>query len=412
MNIAYINNIDLPGKRFNGFDLQKMLNEKGITSRQIVMDKLSDDNNVISLQRYESDSFMRKLCIELEEELSLQSVIYPFAKKLEKMKEFQDADIAHFHLIFNQFLSLYDLVDIFNSKPTVLSIHDPWFLTGHCIYPVECKKWLEGCKECSHLDRISKINKQMTDSIWNIKRDLYKKIKDIDIVVYSKWMLDLLKKSPLTQHFKNIHLINFGIDLNKFYKNKNLKETRKIYNINQDDFVIMFREDPQEWKGLEYIKKMLRKLSVKKKVSIITVGATGLLEDLRDKYDIYEYGWINDDDKLAELYSISDLFLMPSVAESFGLMAIEAMASSLPVIVFEGTALPSVTFANKCGISLKKEDEKAFVNAVEGLINNPKECIRLGNLGRKLAEENYDINIYNNNMINLYKEVYRRKCKK
>ena len=277
MNIVYINNIDLPGKRFNGYDLQKMLNEKGINSKQIVMDKLSDDPNVITLQNSESDYYMRKICMELEEELSLQSALYPFGKKISKLKEYKEADIAHFHLIFNQFLSLYDLVDMFNEKPTVLSIHDPWFLTGHCIYPVECKKWQNGCRDCTHLDRISKITKQTTESIWNIKKNLYKQIEDIDIVVYSNWMLELFEQSELTKHFKNVHLINFGIDLQKFYRNPNIKAVRRKHGIGEDDFVIMFREDPQEWKGLKYIRQMLENLSPSKKVSIITVAATGLL---------------------------------------------------------------------------------------------------------------------------------------
>ena len=406
MKILYINDNDLAGRRFNGYDLQLMLNqEDGFEAKQLVANKNSNDPNVISFIDNNGGRFIREKCKNFEEKISMQSVIYPFGEKISKMKDFLDADIVHYHLIFNHFMSLYSFKKLSRMKPTIWTLHDPWALTGHCVHPVDCKGWLTGCNNCPHLSRYSPLNEDNAHSIWQIKKDIYKEI-NMDIIVASKWMLDMVRRSPLITDKQRIHFIPFGIDLDLFKRNPKRENLRKKIQLDKDDFVIMFRQDDQQWKGLKYIKEMLRKLDIKnKKVVLLTVGKTGLLDSLKKKYRIIEHNWINNNKELINLYSIADLFLMPSIAESFGLMAVEAMACSLPIIVFDGTALKDVTHSPKCGIVLKKGDTKNFVSTIEKLIDSPKECYERGQLGRNIAEKEYNIQEYNNKIIKLYKSI-------
>jgi len=90
------------------------------------------------------------------------------------------------------------------------------------------------------------------------------------------------------------------------------------------------------------------------------------------------------------------------------MMAIEAMACSLPVIVFEGTALPDITFAPDCGISLKKGDTDQFLKTIIRLISSSRECKKRGESGRKFADDKYNIIRYNTEMIKLYQEIFNR----
>jgi len=412
MRILYVNDNDLAGRRFNGHDLQIMLNKKkGYSAKQFVISKAGDNENTISMIKTNGGYFIREKCMELQDRISMQSVVYPFGELIAESEEFKEADIVHYHLIFNYFMSLYSFKKLTEMKPTVWTLHDPWALTGHCVHPVDCKGWLTGCKNCPYLDRYAPLKEDNASSIWNIKKEIYKDL-DIDIVVASQWMYDMVKRSPLTKHFERVHLIPFGIDLDLFKRREDREKIRKKIGINKENFVIMFRQDPQEWKGLLYIKEMLTKLKTKKEVTILTVGETGLLEELKDKYQVIEYEWVNDNNLMVELYSASDLFLMPSVAEAFGLMAVEAMACSLPVIVFEGTSLPSVTFSPKCGIALKRGDTDGFVQTVNRLISDPKECRERGNLGEELTVEHYKIERYNKQLIELYTQIYFESKKK
>lgn len=153
---------------------------------------------------------------------------------------------------------------------------------------------------------------------------------------------------------------------------------------------------------------MLDILKLHKNVVVLTVGQVGLLDEYRSKFTINDYGWVNDPNKMAGLFAISDIFLMPSIAESFGLMAIEAMASGLPVLILEGTALSSVTFAPECGIELKRGDVSQFASTVERLMQNSDEIKYRGQLGSELAKQHYNIQDFNSRMINLYEDVYNR----
>lgn len=409
MKVLHVNDTDLPGRRFNGHDLQIMLNEKGIKAKQFVVNKLGSDDNTIQPGNRDINFFFREQCKALESNLSLQSLSFPFGELLYESEEYKAADIVHYHLIFNYFLSLYSFKKLVNAKPSVWTLHDPWSMTGHCVYPVDCKGWLTGCKNCPHLDRYAPLNEDNSSLIWNIKKKIYKDL-DIDIIVASQWMYDMVKKSPLMKNFKRVHLVPFGIDLDFFKRRKNRSKIREELRIGEDNFVIMFRQ-AQEWKGVKEIKDMLKNLNPERPVTLLTVGDTGMVEEYKNKYQIIEYGWVNDNSLMVDLYSVSDLFLMPSTAEAFGLMAIESMACSLPIIVFEGTSLPKVSFSPECGIALKKSDTKAFVSTVERLIKNPEERKARGKLGRELAVKHYNIDAYHNKVIDIYKEIYSRNKK-
>lgn len=407
MKILYINDNDLAGRRFNGHDLQIMLNGiDGFSAKQLVVSKAGDDKNTIPIINTEGGYFVREKCIEFQNSISMQSVVYPFGEIIEESEAFKEADIVHYHLIFNYFMSLYSFKKLAQIKPTIWTLHDPWAMTGHCVYPVDCKGWLTGCKKCPYLDRYAPLEEDNAYSIWNIKKDIYKDLV-IDIVVASQWMYDMVKKSPLTKGFDRVHLIPFGIDLKLFKRKKNRDEIREKLGIGKESFVIMFRQ-AKEWKGVTEIKKMLKNLNIKNPITLLTVGSTGMIDEFKDKYQVIENEWVNDNSLMVDLYSASDLFLMPSIAESFGLMAIEAMACSLPVIVFEGTSLPSVTFSPKCGIALKRESTEEFVKTVTRLIFDPKECVKRGEMGRQLAEKHYDIGRYHKEMINLYNDIFNK----
>lgn len=412
MKILYVNDNDLAGSRFNGHDLQIMLNKKkGYSAKQFVTAKVGNSENTVPMIKTNGGYFVREKCMDFHNRISMQSVIYPFGEIIRDSEEFKEADIVHYHLIFNYFMSLYSFKKLAQLKPTIWTLHDPWALTGHCVYPVDCKGWLTGCNDCPYLDRYSPLEEDNASSIWNIKKEIYKEL-DIDIVVASQWMYDLVKKSPLTRHFERLHLIPFGIDLELFKRKENRDEIRKKLGIGKDNFVIMFRQ-AKEWKGIPEIKEMLENLNTNKPITILTVGETGMIDEFKDKYQVIEYKWVNDNELMVELYSASDLFLMPSVAEAFGMMAIEAMACSLPVIVFEGTSLPSVTYSPKCGIALKRGDTDSFVETVERLVSSPNECIERGEIGRQLSEENYGLERYNSEIIKLYNGItYKNKQRK
>jgi hypothetical protein len=153
--------------------------------------------------------------------------------------------------------------------------------------------------------------------------------------------------------------------------------------------------------------KLKKNYDSNKKIVLLSCSQKGLLEPLKDKYKIIELGNILEPQMLL-CYNACDIFLMPSIGESFGMMAIEAMASGKPVIVFNNTSLPEITFAPKCGVLVKNKDSNDLKEKINYLIENPKECIKRGELGKQIVKENYNIQKYYEQLEKIYISAYDR----
>lgn len=406
VRVTHINNVDIVGNRFNGFDMMKTVTETGGWMRQLVLEKLGDHacvDTIVNPAFYASvDPIIRKF----EEDQSIHCMVQPYAHKIMEHAYFQNADILHYHLIHNGILSVRDLPELTRQKKSVLTIHDPWLFTGHCIHPITCTKWETGCGECPFLNRIFSMKQDNTKAMWEIKRQIFSGL-DIDLIVSSNWMMRIAKKSPITKTCR-IHQIPFGIDLELFKDRSDRMTLRERMGIRENRFVLMFREDVSEFKGMQYILEMVKKMEDPSEITLLTVGDKGKLGDLDSRIQTVEAGFILQDEKMAELYACCDVFLMPSVAESFGMMAVEAMASLRPVLCFQGTAVEEVTYAPECGIAVEVGDTEAMLEAVERLRRDPEERRKRGEAGRKLAEEHYDYTDYVQRHLRLYQEISAR----
>ncbi|MDK2585829.1 glycosyltransferase [Romboutsia sedimentorum] len=396
MNVVQINNTDLIGRRFNGYDLKTTLNALGHQAHQIVLEKESTDDNTISLlDDYERAFIKDTLLRGIEYELDIHNLLIPWGRAIMENEHFKNADIVHYHLIHNRMISLLDIEKLFNAKSSVWTIHDPWVISGHCIYPHKCEQWKVGCTNCEISNDASQI--------WKIKEQVYKKINP-HIIVASEFSERYIKESPLTSHFNNIYKIPFGIEIDKFTSVDNVS-ARKYLNVPQDHLVLAFRETLDENKGLKYIIKMLENLDIYENVTLLTVGGKALPNHIKEKYNTIQLEWKSDSKTIINFFNACDIFIMPSLVESFGLMAIEAMASGKPVIVFKETVLEEITYAPNCGIAVHYKDWKALKEVVNRLLLNPDERYARGEKGKSLAKEYYSYDRYVNQHIELYKSI-------
>ena len=69
--------------------------------------------------------------------------------------------------------------------------------------------------------------------------------------------------------------------------------------------------------------------------------------------------------------SVSDLFLLPSAQESFGLAALEAMACEVPVVASRVGGLPEVVEDGVCGFLCEPDDIEGMAKAAIALLTDP-----------------------------------------
>ncbi len=402
MKVLQVNNTDLPGARFNGFSLLEKQSEYNIDIDQVVIDKWSTNDRVHVV---DINKKVFKIIRNFEQKHSLKAVCNCTGHLVAEMPVFKSADIVHYHLIHNEICSLSELPYLIKLKKSIWTIHDPWILTGHCIYPLDCDKFLFGCSNCPSLDRHFKVKKDTTDLQWEMKRRILSKL-DLDIIVSTNWMKNLLEKSPITKNWKRIHVIPFGIDLNRFLPPSEARKSdlKRMY-FDNENFTIAFREDPSLYKGLNHILEVLKHLRFDKKVNILTVGKKNLIKSLDGKYNIKELGWINDEIEMANFYSCPDLFLMPSEAESFGVMAIESLATGVPVIAQSGTALSELIGSPSAGLEFKKGNMSEFAEAIMQIYSESKYSNKRNKECRKLAESRFDDRIYFDNLLKIYNSI-------
>jgi len=94
-------------------------------------------------------------------------------------------------------------------------------------------------------------------------------------------------------------------------------------------------------------------------------------------------------DAVYDKLGLSDLFLLPSELESFGLAALEAMACEVPVIASNVGGLPELIQAGEGGCLFPVGDVEGMARCALELLSQPEKVRALGRRGRKAAQARY-----------------------
>ncbi len=410
MNILHINQTDVIGGRFNGYNMQQAL-DKSCNVEMAVWNRTSQSPHVHIMPPCNSVlRFFALNTIRIGDRLGLDGLVDSGGWLLPTRDYFERADVVHLHLIHNRAnLSILSLPKLSILKPLVWTLHDPWAMTGGCEHSFDCDRWQTGCApRCPYPRRRSPFQHYMPYLHWKIKKYVYQH-SDMSLIVSSRWMQERIEKSPLLRHLP-CHRIPFGIDL-KLFKPMSKVECRKKLGIDSDHKVIAFRDihskfGPKfaKFKGMSYLLEALKIYEPQEPTALLIFEDGKDFKVLSPKYRVITPGWLDDED-LAIALSAADVFLMPSIQESFGLMAVEAMACSTPVIVFEGTALPDVIKSPCGGLVVPARDSVALAGAIKRFLDDDDLRSKIGTQARHIVEDEYAFQLYVQRHLSLYEKV-------
>jgi glycosyltransferase involved in cell wall biosynthesis len=407
MNILIIGNTDLHGRKFNGMLLYEKMKSLGSNVEFRVWEKKSNGRSVGKLINL-VEWFFIKIAMKLESYLSLQSLLSPLLFILPWKKYYRKADIIHLQMIHFGFFNLFLLPYISRKKIIYWTLHDPWPLSGHCVHPkiAQCQKWLTGCGNCPDLGILFPLRRDTTKNLLRIKRFIFRHSKLV-VHVASEFMYASVIKSRM---FRNSTIIKipFGVDIEK-YKPGDSDACRRRLGIGQNQFVISFRATNVEFKGIGYILSLMERMEPDPNITILTFNERGLIDKFIGKFKIIELGWLNDDEDLICAYRSSNVFLMPSKAESFGFMAVEAMACGTPVITFNNTALTETVAYGKAGVLVEEGDIEAMKKEIIKLRQNSEYAQNISKKGAEYARAMYDQERYFSDLNGSYRSSYLKK---
>ena len=162
-----------------------------------------------------------------------------------------------------------------------------------------------------------------------------------------------LKKDTLDSFDINvdINVIPNFINLNRFKKSKNNKFKNKICN--NDEKLILHTSNFRKVKRIQDVINVFCKINKNIPSKLVMIGdgpERPNIESLaRATCSLKDVTFLGNIDNVEDVLSNGDLFLLPSEKESFGLSALEAMSSSIPVISSNIGGLPELIVSGKSG---------------------------------------------------------------
>jgi glycosyltransferase involved in cell wall biosynthesis len=113
-------------------------------------------------------------------------------------------------------------------------------------------------------------------------------------------------------------------------------------------------------------------------------------------------GWRDD---VASLMAISDLFVLPSTRESFGLVILEALAMGMPVIATRVGGVPEIVWTGETGILVKPRDAEALAKAMTWALTNPAQAGQLARQGQAVVRQRFSVQAMVKATNRIYHEV-------
>jgi glycosyltransferase involved in cell wall biosynthesis len=186
----------------------------------------------------------------------------------------------------------------------------------------------------------------------------------LNIITISSWLKEWIKEN----YNKDALVAGVGIEHDVFYPRPNMRNNIEGYKV-----MGIFRGF--DYKGDSDLINAFNILADKiDGIKVIIVCSKDTFNGLKEKIDInldYIFYESPNDDKLAELYSSSDLFVFASHIEGYGLPPLEAMACGTPVITTDCRGVRDYVVDGENSILVPPKQPSVIAECIIKLYNNP-----------------------------------------
>lgn len=309
--------------------------------------------------------------------------------------------VFHLHWINNDTLSIRDFRKI--PSGSILTLHDEWLYCG-----AEHSYKLDDANldfETGYQQRKKGVvGLHWNYYIWKKKLKQLQGRSDLIYTTPSTWMLNRAKKSMILKDSEVVLLPNY-IDTEVFTPAAVLdqQDFRNSLSLKEDELMVLFgaidgSRDPL--KGTVYLDQALDVLgkrlseSEKKKIKFFSFGGKKKETSIVNGFTLVSLGYISDKSTLALLYSSSDFVIVPSVLESFGQVAAEALACESPVVCFETSGLCDIVEDGVSGFFAKPFMALSLADQILKMIQTPKNIKEdMGRNGRTHIQNNFSSSV-------------------
>lgn len=280
----------------------------------------------------------------------------------------------------------------------VYAMIDEYTYLGKCAYEPQCEKYKTCQGKCPEKKKYPASWTFDTCSLF-LKRKAgnYKRVAPL--FIGPQFLLDRSEHAYL-RRFMKMKPIDLGIDIS-MYCPRDTSDLREKMGIQRGQKVILFVG--HRMKGSQTFTQMAQAFRDNKEFVFIHVGYREPTTDgLPSNY--IPISFVKEDNDVALYYSMADLLVYPSMADTMSNTCLEALACGTPILIYNISGMPYL-IDETVGTIVPPGDIDALVEVVK---HTPQKSQKLIEICRSYAEKRYDNNLYIDKLIRYTLEDEKR----
>lgn len=313
-------------------------------------------------------------------------------------------NIVHLHWVSN----LIDYPSFFQSLspelPVVWSLHDMNPLTGGCHYSQGCERFTSACQCCPQLGQPHPDD--LSNRFFQAKRQSLSG-HNLHLVANSRWMEQQARRSRIMDCARSFRTIHYCLDTETFRPHNKYQARRQLGLPENGPLVAFGAESCQNRrKGFQ---ELLRALSISHRTVPFTTVTFGepdqSLETTNQLSNIKMLGFVHDEQRLAQVYSAADVFVVPSLEEALGQTGVEAMACGVPVVAFDVGGLRDYVIPKQTGMLAECGNVVDLARHIVWLLQHPSRRLEMGRRARQFVQQRFNMTTQATKYRSLYEQL-------
>ncbi len=187
--------------------------------------------------------------------------------------------------------------------------------------------------------------------------------------------------------FRNVRLLRRAVDTQRFHPSRRDAALRTTWGLGEDGIAVIYVGRIAPEKNLDLAVRAFRAIQARHPgARFVFVGDGPARKPLSAAHPDFIFAGVHRGVDLARHYASGDIFLFPSLSETFGNVTIEALASGVPVVAYDYGAAREHMKANDVGACIPLDDANAFVAAAVALADDAPRRLRLRESARAAVE--------------------------
>ncbi len=278
-------------------------------------------------------------------------------------------------------------------KPDVIHIHHPLMIGGSALsaarllhIPIAITNHLLPESFLMFFPKHGKFNRYENNVGWTWHFIVGFCNKAIFVTSPTKKAVSLLKEHGLKVEAR---AISNGIDLKRFNPQRDGDYLRQRFGIPRVP-VVLYTGRLSEEKRVDVLIKAIPYVSKEMQAHLVITGDGPIRASLgqlarRYRKSVTFTGFLGDED-YPDIYSIADVFVMPSLCELQSISTLEALASGLPVIAAKKYALPELVHNERNGFLFEPEDSEDLARKIVRVLSDKDMASQMGKESLAIAQ--------------------------